>query len=366
MGRAMLIICSGVLISLGYITMSTSNTGRSLAQQSSDYAKHITAKNAAHTAIQIAFNKMNDDDTWAGNHQGRNDAWESTIEGKEVVVFLDKYVEGASFWDPDTIGIVAEAKFLGKTEFIRSLYLKNNFDDFVPEFNSPLSIATDNFSFSAGGSSSISGNAPDGCPEDKPAVTVNNLTDQVNVESELAGIDAEGTTPLVKNDPDLNYQPTDELIARLKNSTDVQTISGNYKGEMGSKEDPGVFFVEDQAKLTGGISEGYGILVVRSNGGLAYEDEDGATLDIAGNFKFNGLVIFENAYEFKGRGTPTINGSVLVGTTQEYDDNGGSAIDININGNLHLQYDCKGEDYAKMAAAQSIGQNKFTRIVTYQ
>jgi len=363
MGRAMLIICAGVLLSLGYITASTSDTGQSLVFQTSEYAKKTHALNAAHTAIQIAFKKMNDDENWAKNHQGESNAWTSTIENASTTLYLSKYVEGTSFFDTDSMRIVSKARFLDTEKQVVSLYLKQPFSEFVPDFEGPLTIPTDNFTINAGGSASISGNAPSGSGcEDKPAVTVTNSTDSASVQSDLNNIDVEGSNPLIKTNPNLTYQPTDELIARLKNSGNAKTITGNYKGEMGTQDNPGVFFVEDNAKLTGGISEGYGILVVRTAGELAYEGEDGAELDIAGNFTFNGLVVFENAYNFNGRGTPTINGSVLVGNTEDYT----GTIDIDISGNIHLQYDCVGEEYAKQAAAEAVQQQQFRRVTTYE
>jgi hypothetical protein len=44
MGRAMLIICAGVLISLGIVTISTSNQGRMLTQNTVNYAEYTMAK----------------------------------------------------------------------------------------------------------------------------------------------------------------------------------------------------------------------------------------------------------------------------------------------------------------------------------
>jgi hypothetical protein len=186
-----------------------------------------------------------------------------------------------------------------------------------------------------------------------------NLED--NVQSETSDIDVEGD-PKVATDKDLSYEPTDELIARLANTTSVQYLTGTTDQTLGTSSDPGVFFVEDNLKLTGKQDEGYGILVIRSDGEMSYEGDDGSTLDIAGNFEWNGLVIFENAYNFKGRGTPTINGSVLVGNTSDYD----GSIGIDLNGNIHLQYDCAAEEYAKMAAANAVDQNKYTRVVTLE
>lgn len=362
MGRAMLIICAGVLISMGFVAMSTSNTGMMLTQKNVDYAEFTMAKNAAHTAIQIAMQEINQDNDWPNTHD-INNPWVTTIQDREVALYME-YYQDANYWDPDSLWIFSNATYMDDVVQVKSLYLKQPFSSLVPDFEGALTVAadTDKFTFSMGGSSSMSGNSPlgAGC-EDKPAITTIPGSES-NFDSISGSASVEGD-PKVNTNPDLSYQPTDEMIARLAATDGVQFISGNYKGGMGTKENPGVFFIEDNARLTGGIDEGYGILVVRSHGELEYEGEDGATLDVAGNFKFNGLVIFENAYNFTGRGTPTINGSVLVGHTEDFPDHF-PPIDIDISGNLHLQYDCRGEEYAKMAAANAVKQNKYSRIVS--
>jgi len=111
-------------------------------------------------------------------------------------------------------------------------------------------------------------------------------------------------------------------------------------------------------RLTGQQSEGYGIMVIRADASMEMEDP---SLSVAGNFEFNGLVIFENAYAFDGRGTPTINGSVLIGET---DGHTGDKIDIDLGGDININYDCMGEKYAKMAADNAVQQNKYTLLVS--
>lgn len=360
MGRAMLIICAGVLISLGFVALSTSNTGLMLTEKNVNYAEFIMAKNAAHTAIQMAMQEINKDDEWPNTHDQDN-PWVIDVQGRNVALHT-AYYQDANYWEPDSLWLYSNAAYLEDYLQVKSLYLKQPFSSLVPDFEGSLTVAADPslFNFTMSGSSSIDGNSPsDYSCEDKPAITT--IPGAAGNFSAASGSSSVEGDPQVYENPDLSYQPTDELIARLANTDGVQYISGNYKGSMGTMENPGVFFVENNARLTGGIEEGYGILVVRSSGALEYEGEDGATLDVAGNFKFNGLVIFENAYNFTGRGTPTINGSVLVGHTEDYS---GTPIDIDINGNIHLQYDCRGEDYARMAAANAVKQNKYTRVVS--
>jgi len=358
MGRSMLIIIAGVIVGMGYIGLGTAQQGKLITANNAGYAEFVMAKNTAHTAIQMAMQKMNEDTYWAYNH-GSGNPWSGEIDGKPFSLYLEYIHDSSDYWKPDTIRIVSKTNYLNNRELkVISVYVKNALD-YVPEFKSPLTIATQNFTFSQQGSSTINGydQSGTGC-EDLPGITVmdSNSANEVSDATDVQG------DPPVDTDTTTSYLPTDELIARLADLSSTQYITGNYKGDMGSETDPGVFFVEDDATLTGGISEGYGILVVRSDGFLNYEDSTGTVLDIAGNFKFNGLVVFENAYNFDGKGTPTISGSVLVGNTPDYS----GTIDIDINGNLALEHDCTAEDYANKAAASAIKQNKYKRIATFE
>jgi len=243
-----------------------------------------------------------------------------------------------------------------------SLYYKQPFSSLVPDFEGAISLPTGFNTFNADGNAhDITGNAPSGTAcEDKPAIVVNRSETRDALPNNLNTFG----DPAIKVDNSLSYEPTDELIERLSNTNGVKYLSGKLSGsgvDMGSPANPGVFFVEDDLKITGGKIQGYGILVVRSFGEMEYVNEDGATLDLAGNFEFNGLVVFENAYSMDGRGTPTINGTVLIGNT---DLMGNDSIDIDLGGNISINYDCEAEEYAKMAAANAVKQNKYTRRVT--
>lgn len=364
MGKAMLIICSGLLISLAYRGFGTSSQERQLIQRGAGYAKHIHAKNAAHTAIQIAMNKINDDSTFIDEHYSEGTAWEDSINGADVDLYVERFYTSPTFFDPDSIRLISMASFMGIEDVkVASVYLKNPYQQYVEPFKSPLTIATDNYNLNVSGSASLSGIDQSGqCDEDQAdstaAVTITDPADQDSVESSLSGVDTEGTET-VSSDTSLSYDPTDELIERLEQSPDAQTLSGDVKGELGTADNPGVFFVDGSVKITGN-TVGYGILVIQAGGNMQASSD---SLSVAGTFDFHGLVIFEDALSFDGKGTPTIYGSVLVGETDDYT---GEPIDIDINGNMNLQYDCLGEDYAKMAASTAIKQNKFTRVVTYE
>ena len=367
MGRAMLIICAGVLVSLGIVSISTSNQGKMLNQTTVNYAEYTMAKNAAHTAIQMATQEINKDEDWPTYYPDEDTYWNPTIQGLEVRLHTD-FVEN-DFWETgeqDKLWFYSRAQ-LGE-EFgnnyveVRSHFQKRPFYELVPDFEGALQLPTDIGNFNVDGAAhQVNGIAPH-CEENKPPIAVNSqVTKDKLQEEDLKKEEGDFEDGDIVVDPDLNYEPTDELIERLENSGNATKVTSDYDSELGTADNPGIFFMEGDVKLTGQQSEGFGIMVIRADANLDYLDEDQNSLSVAGNFEFNGLVIFENAFAFDGRGTPTINGSVLVGETA---DHMGDPIDIDLGGDISINYDCNGEMYAKMAADQAVQQNKYTLLVT--
>lgn len=356
MGRAMLILAAGATIIFGMVQLGLLGQKKQLSQNTSEYASEYHAKNVAYTTIQLAMERLNEDGSWEPTE---GNPWTSTAEGANTSLYYETISTGATANDPDTIRVYSTARYLDQESTIISTFSKARLH-FVPEFEAALSIATDNFTFNMGGSSGINGNEASGACADKPGVTVPDFSSYNEVlfgaGSKIGNISSSDSR--ISIDASIKYSPVDELVARLSSLPGTQTISGNYKGSMGSQDNPGVFFVENYAKLTGGISAGYGIMVIRSGGELEYE----GALSVAGNFEFNGLIIFENAFDFTGRGTPDLNGSVLVGNTPGNNDE----IDIDLGGNLKLQYDCTAEGYAQQASAALLKQNRYTRLNTFE
>lgn len=359
MGRAMLIICAGMLVSVGIVAMGTSNQGKMLTEKGVEYAQKTTALNSAHTAIQIAMQEINKDSTWAKDHPKSN-PWVTTIDGVTDSLYVDYIHESSDYWKADSIRMVSKATIPNnKGDFrarVVSVYLIAPFSNLVPEFSGSFQLPSGYGSLTVdGGAHEINGNDPN-CSEDKPPITVNNSETKDGLNSHDLNLDGD-----IAVDNDLDYEPTDELIARLENSGNATTVTSDYSDNLGTAEDPGVFFIDGNVKLTGQQSEGYGIMVIKDSAHMDYEDSDGNTVSIRGNFEFNGLVIFENAQLFDGSGTPTINGSVLVGDTDDTTD-----IDVDIGGNISINYTCAGENYAKMGAANTVEQNKYTRVVSFE
>lgn len=367
MGRAMLIICSAALISLGIIGISTSKTGSLLSQSNINYAYENTVKNAAHTGIQIAMQKISEDSAWIGDYNAANPFKpnvDNPVDSLYTYAECINDCENNDYFDTDTVRIVGKASILHGAKVtsakVSSVYKMRKFASLVPDFAGALQLPSGYGSLNADGTAhEINGIPPSesNCPESKAPIAVNSQATKDDLKTkDLKSENGDLTDDDIMVDESLDYEPTDELIKRLED--DATIVDSDFGSTLGTAEEPGVYFVEGDVKLSGDQKEGYGILVIR--GGSSFEMED-PTLSVAGNFTFNGLVIFENAQLFDGHGTPTINGSVLVGDTEEPTD-----IEVDIGGNIEINYDCAGERYSKMAANNLVNQNKYNRMVSYE
>lgn len=354
MGRALLIICAGLITAFGFIGLGSAQMGKQLTMTNAGYANITHARNAAHTAIQLAMNEINKDPNWYQAFDSETSPWHTTVKGADIKL----YVENLSLGIPDllkidTLRITSEAQYFDKNAKVISVYERVALH-YVPKFKAALQLASNQFNFNMDGAATLTGNDASGNCSDIPGAAVNDPSKFSDVDPFSKYIDG---NPSVTTDTSLGYSPVDELISRLETMEGVSHISGTYKGDMGTQDNPGVFFVDEPATLDGGIEDGHGIMVIRGNGELGYEGD----LDVAGNFVFNGLVIFEDAWTFDGSGTPSINGSVLVGNTTNTTD-----LNVDLTGTIDIQYDCRGETYAQRAAANLIKQNRYLRITTYE
>lgn len=378
MGRAMLIIAAGAIIAVGILQVGVQSQRKGIAQNSAVDAYEVQIRNKAFTAAQVSMERINESGgTW---HPTIGSPWIQEIDGDSISLYYElKPSSGGGSYailESDTVEIHARSWYRDpisnqvKDLNIITSYVKEALH-FVPDFQSAISIAAgyDHFTFSAQGSSMITGDDnSETCPS-KPAVTVQDQESYDAIFGDSGTYDRlEGSGGEIEVDTSLSYQPVDQLVARLAQMDGVTNIPpGTYNEDLGSADNPGVFFVEGDTKFASN-SEGYGIMVVRNYGTVEGDTtglEASGSLDLKGGFTFNGLVIFENAYNMDGKGTVNINGSVLVGKTDE-DDITIPDIDIELSGNITVSYDCQAEQTAKAAAAGMLNQNRYKRLSTYE
>ncbi|MEX1010545.1 MAG: hypothetical protein WDZ29_00635 [Balneolaceae bacterium] len=350
MGRAMLIIVSGVLLSVGITQSGLQDTVLGLSRHSTGYAERTQSSNIAHSALELTIHQMMQDETVCTQDGSLTYALD---EGTAIVQFI--YCADPADEDDVTYRLRATGTVGDQEQSINVTYQLQELH-FLPDFNGAIGIATDDFTFGIdGASASISGNDASMTCEDGPGVAVQSAEGEDKVEGYASQIDGD---PAIEVDPALNFDDVTEMIQRLEEQPGAQFLGGNVNEPLGSADNPGVFFVTSSTQLKGGASEGYGILVIRTNGELEMEGE----LDLGGNFTFNGLVIFENAFSLSAKGTPSINGSMLIGNTNDI-----GTMDVGISGNVNIQYDCQAIEYAKKASANVNGAGrKYTATSIYE
>lgn len=330
MGRAMLFIVMGLMVAVGYTLNGINTQKQTMTTRTVSMYNKSAAQNLAHTGIQMAIQEYNSDNNWSGDNFEHNNG--------TVDLTLTAFINAGT----EYIRIKSNAAINGTEHRIIATYDVSQKEQLIPTFNTGLGIFTDDFTFSLGGSANANGNDQTGQCADVPGVLVKSLIGQTKV----------GFNSRIDGNPDdvagistsTDYDAYANLVSRLATQPGVTHLSGNYKGNMGTETNPSIFFIDEYTKLSGGISEGYGIMVVRQGGSLGLE----SGLDISGNFTFNGLIIFENAYSMDAKDTPTINGSVIVGSTDN------NTIDIDISGNVVLQHDCTAQQYADVAAENNL------------
>ncbi|MDX1638323.1 MAG: hypothetical protein R3281_10165, partial [Balneolaceae bacterium] len=169
MGRALLIICSGVFVALGFVSIGINQQAETITQSNISYAESFQANNTAYTATQIALNKLTADTMFAYEHDKSN-PWQTVIRNDTAEVYFEKESGHYGTRDTTVVRVYATAGTGAHQGRVVSLYRRYYFD-FVPKFRSALSFATPNFNFSMGGSSQITGNSSNNRCEDMPGIT---------------------------------------------------------------------------------------------------------------------------------------------------------------------------------------------------
>lgn len=340
MGRAMLIIVSGVLLSVGITQSGLQDRLREMTRHGVNYANQTRASNIAHAGLQLTVQELMQDPDLCENFYSENNPPPYLLDDGQAHVTCQIEDDTAAdlVYILQSTGTTDDA-----TDMITIRYQVNQLH-FVPMFDSAIKITLKPFEFDIDGASAeIIGDDPTTTGEcgDKPGITYppdsDGATHVAPFEDQIYG------APPHEED-ETTFDEAAELIERLENQPGTQMLNGNINEPLGSQETPGVFLVDGSVKLTGGATEGWGILIIKATGDMDMEDPD---LDLGGNFTFNGLVVFENASSLSAKGTPSINGSMMIGKTNDSI----GTMNIDISGNVTVQYDCTAQQFAEQAAA---------------
>lgn len=343
MGRAMLLIVTGLFVIFGVIQLAVNNRHIQINNINVGYWNNSQARNVAHAGMESAFNKLAGDVSW---RTGTTTPHTFVFGADTAFVFvLDNTMSGVTLGN----GIL-ELRSTGRVNGIdhetrAQLFVTGG----LPPVDAAMGIFTENLDFSIAGSAFLINGVdtnPDGTPgpiDPLPGISVNNaaayneIMTSVNstqkdriqgMEPDQESISSIGGT-VDETHPSLNYNPAmdadllEEFVQKAILNADATytNFTASGAGSLGTPENPQVIVVNGILDVSN--ATGAGVLIITESG----------LLDARGNLdNYQGLIIVQGSADMT-RGNINIFGSMLFGG-----DNPQLAIDIDFRGNVNLQY----------------------------
>ncbi len=344
MGRAMLLLCSGLIIVFGVVQMSLNAKQQSMATFNVDYANSLNARNTSNAGMERAINRIMNNPNW------RTDAGPWTVQFGDWPVVITS-VDNST--DPslgaNEVRITATCEINGVTEQSIAV-LQRGVGLPLPTVEGAMGIFTDNLDLTVSGSSFlITGNDtnPNGTAGDEPplpGMSVSSLAAYLEIMSSLNAtqknrVQGSGGTPSVQLDPSMDADALQAFFdAIISNPTEY--YPGNYTasgaGSLGSPENPKIIVVDGTLSVTN--ATGAGILVITETG----------ILDARGNFdNYQGLILIQGSADMT-RGNINIHGAMMFGGN-----NPSLKIDIDFRGNVNIHYSSTALEFAQILANNS-------------
>jgi hypothetical protein len=329
MGRLALIIVLALSMTVGIIGYSLNKSKTGLVENVAGFDKYANARNIAHTGVNMLLRRLDRNDTSIINPMYRLQTPLMVVNVASGLCSVTVKLTNPSFLD--TIDVWSKSRFMDTT---RTMNVRLNRQPVpFPGIGEAAGLRVPNVAFQMNGSPSIDGHNHDingnplaPGPNDKPGVGVITPADTATVLAYASKID--GTKDVIVDssmaDPSL-------FVGEYINAADYTYTSGTYGSNMtwGSVTAPAIVYANGNVKFNGNI-EGWGILVVQGD------------LQLAGTFKFHGLVVAYNDVIIDvqfATGTPDIIGALLEA--------GPSGSDFIMKGNSNISYSKDALDKAK-------------------
>lgn len=340
MGRPLIYICAVIIIVFGIIQINLNGRHISLLKRTVTYANQSEMRNMGHAGVEFILNRLRTNPTWRNGYHPY--AVPLDYDTASVTIQDNTTNPGLS---EDELRLVSRVN--QQEDSVKVVYLVEVLAPQLPNIPGALSLTNPNFFTALGGSFYIDGRDESG--KDTVGVPGISVIDQESKDRIIAedpeyqfldqvdGSTSTGVEPSIEVDPTMDFDPMAQLIDEL--TPKATRLSGGpfNSGDLGSQNNPGVFLIDDYAKITGNTN-GYGIMIVKQGADLDVE----TTLETAGTLNFYGLVLFEDSWALDGQGNVTFHGSVMVGGEDEF-----TSTTIDLTGNLSLLYNSEALEFAR-------------------
>jgi len=343
MGRAMLLIVTGLFVIFGIIQLSIYERQGHINDVNVRYWSNSQSRNVANAGMESAFNKLAGQTSWRTTP---TTPFLFTFGTDSAFVFvLDNSMSGVTL--PNG---VLELRSIGRVNNVNHeararLFVTGG----LPPVDAAMGIFTENIDFNVAGSAFLINGVdtnPDGSAGpvgSLPGISVNNQSAYNEIMSELNNTQksrVQGLNPdaeligsiggtIDANHPSLNFNPAmdpallDAFVAKAILNADATytNYSASGTGSLGTPGNPQVIVVNGVLDVSN--ATGAGILIITESG----------LLDARGNLdNYQGLIIIQGSADLT-RGNINIYGSMLFGGN-----NPQLEIDIDFRGNVAIQY----------------------------
>ncbi len=358
MGRAMLLLVSGLVIVFGVVQLSLNAKHQSMAEFNVTYANTMIARNMSNAGMEQAMFRIMENPTWRTN----NGPWIVNFGNWNVSV-MSEDINMVPSLAPNQVRITATCVVNGVTE--RSVVLLQRGEGLpIPTVNGSMGIFTENLNLSVSGSAFlISGNDrnPDGTAGPAgslPGMAVSNLAAYNEIMASLNAsqrtrVQGAGVSPSVRLDAGMDGAALQAFFNAIIANPD-QYYPGNHTatgaGSLGTPANPQIIVVDGALDVRN--ATGAGILVITENG----------SLDCRGNFdNYQGLILIQGNADMT-RGNIKIVGAMMFGGS-----NPSLQIDIDFRGNVQIQYSSQALQIAQNKANAAGGgiSNKYRIVSIY-
>ena len=316
MGRFILILTLGSFVILGIIQRAVNNRQITMTEGNVETFMVNQGRNATGSALELAINRIFNESDW-GNPPLE---WEYDFPDFTVRVNVDDHDVDSDAIQANELRITSSVnignRVLESTAFIDRGSVE------LPNLDGALSVYGTNSRIrlqGVGAHFKIDGNDtnPEGITNHESEGNVAGIA-SVTPESTLFTRIAGGASgkDFYVGEPDFDYDSNlegSEVNALYQEYIDMKNGQFYSDGDdLGSNNTPTINIIGNDAKFTNN-EVGAGILVVKPD----------ATLEIGGNFTYNGLILVAGKLEISG--TPRIYGGVMLLDTAQFED--GSTIE---------------------------------------
>jgi len=331
MGKALLIMVTGVFLAMGIYQMAFQNRMISSDINVAERAWRTAATTNANSAIEAVAQKIKLNPMWGQDGVSSTEIFEEGVATVTISRAGDLIrLNSVSTVETQSVNIQASYRWISGT--------------FFPEPNGAMGIYSSNLSFNIAGSAfSISGHDylvdgtlnPSG--QSMPGIVV---TDVVNLavilnslnSSQQSNVTGSGSSPSMELVPPIagGIDPMIQLLASRADVVYTDEYIAQGEGSLGTRQNPQIVVVEGLLKVSN--ATGVGIIIIK----------EGGELDIRGNLDhYEGIIIVQGLARLV-RGNIHVYGSLIFGG-----DDPELEIDIDLRGNVHIRYSSEVLDFVQ-------------------